>query len=172
MTTQAASAYPFCEWIIAREYYDGPMSGVAMRAADRAMIFFRAVAWDCEQWNRVFATTRVGEDAVEHLRTMLTKIETPKEPFWLPGPATNMSDVLSAWNAIFTNAGESGCWSLVESHDLLSATDEVALPADLSTGVLQLVRQGSAKRIVHAPLLPLFLDQLRSADRVSPTPPL
>jgi hypothetical protein len=160
MTTQALATGPFCAWVIAREYYDGPMAGIGLRARDQMKIFFRAVAWDSEQWNRLFVITPVRAGAVEHLRTVLTKIEKPKEPFWLPGAATSTPEVAWAWDAVLADAYESRQWSLAESHDLLDAAKEMILPPELASGVVRLVQQGSVRDIDNAALLPPFLDQL------------
>ncbi len=165
MTTQGPSTAPFCAWVIAREYYDGPMAGIGLRARDQARIFFRVVAWDSEQWNRVFAITPVREDAVESLRTALTRIEKAKEPFWLPGPATYAAEVTSAWDAVFADAYESDNWTLVESHDLLDAANETTLPGELALRVVRLAQQGSVRGIDGVPLIPPFLDQLRGAAK-------
>jgi hypothetical protein len=152
---------PLFAWVIAREYYDGPIAGVASRTRGQGKIFFRSIAWDSEQWNRVFAITPVQDSKVERLRAALTKIEEPKEPFWLPSEATNTPEVLSAWDAVLADVRKSTSWSLVESHDLLDARSEAAQPADLATAIAELVTQGAIRDIDGAPLLTVFLDQLR-----------
>ena len=108
--TQAPSIGQFCSWVIAREYYDGPMTGIGMRARDQTRIFYRIVAWDSEQWSRVFAIVPAQEARVDHLRTTLKEIEQLKEPFWLPGPATNTAQVVSAWDALMAmEIGRASC---------------------------------------------------------------
>jgi hypothetical protein len=163
MTTAVPPTGSLCTWVIALEYYDGPMTGIALRDRDQMKIFFRAVAWDSEQWDRVFAITPVRDNLVERLRGALAKIEAPKEPFWLPSPATNTPEVTSAWEAVVADAHESNDWSLVESHDLLGAASETALPTELSASVARLVLQGTVRDVDRAPMLPVFLDQLRGA---------
>lgn len=162
-TTQAPSITPFCDWVIAREYYDGPVAGIGLRARDQVIIFFRAVAWDKEQWNRVFATSPARKDTVARLQVALTKIETPKVPFWLPGPATNTTEVAAAWDLVLANASESREWCFIESHDLLEAANEGAVPSELVARVVQLVNQRSVADLAveDSPLLPSFLDHLR-----------
>lgn len=163
MTTQLPSTGPFCAWVIAREFYDGPMTGIGLRARDRTKIFFRSVAWDSEQWIRVFAISPVKEGTVDSLQHALTAVEQSKKPFWFPGPATNTTEIVSAWDAVLTDAYESSTWSLVQSHDLLDAANEVILPAELVPEVIRLVQQGSVKEVDGKPLLSTFLDQLRGA---------
>lgn len=152
---------PFFAWIIAREYYDGPIAGVGLRTRGQVKIFFRTIAWDSEQWNRVFAITPVQDSKVERLRAALAKIEAPKEPFWLPSQATNTPEVLSAWDALLADVRESTNWSLVESHDLLDASDEAAQPVDLAAAIAELVTQGAIRDVDGVPLLAMFLEQLR-----------
>lgn len=52
MSTQKPGAGAYLRWIIASEYYDGAMAGIGERVADGATVWFRAVAWDGEQWRR------------------------------------------------------------------------------------------------------------------------
>jgi len=161
MSTQASSARSFCAWVIAFEYYDGPMAGIGLRNRDRMNVFFRAIGWDEEQWNRVFAVTPVRGDSVESLRSALIRIEVPKEPFWLPSSATNTPEVTSAWEALLADTRESKAWSLVESHNLLSTANETVLPSELVSAVTQLVAKGLVRDIAGAaPLVPALLDQL------------
>lgn len=150
-----------CTWIIAHEYYDGPIAGIGLLTRDQKGIFFRVVAWDGEQWNRVFAITAVSDGKVEHLRTALTKIEAPKEPFWLPSQATNTPEVQSAWEALLTDVRASINWSLVESHDLLGASKEAAPPVDLAAAIAEAAINGAVQDVDGSPLLAAFLEQLR-----------
>jgi hypothetical protein len=139
------------------------MAGIGLRAHDRASIYFRVVAWDSEYWNRVFAIAPVRDDRVERLRITLNAIETAREPFWLPGPATDTPRVNSAWDEVFADASESRNWTLAESHDLLDAVNEIAVPAEFTSDVVRRVQQRAVADISAIPLVPRFLDQLAEA---------
>ena len=166
MTAEDSSTTPFCTWVIALEYFDGPIAGIGLRHRDQASIYFRAVAWDDDEWFRVFATAPAGDDGVARLRAALARVEAPQTPFWLPSGGTDTPDVTSAWAHVSAGVQTSSAWSLVESRDLLAAARETLVPAELTAAVGRLVKQGTILDVDGDPLLPAFLDQLRGVPRL------
>jgi hypothetical protein len=161
MRERIAASGSFCSWVIAREYYDGPIEGIGLRARDQATVFFRAVAWDGEQWSRVFAVATVRPDLVDRLRAQLSADEEPKEPFWLPGRATDADGVLAAWEAVRADAQQEKRWSLVESHDLVDVVQEMVVPNELILAVDRLVADEHPKDIDGGPMLSSLIRELR-----------
>jgi hypothetical protein len=50
--SEITRAEKLCEWVIAYDYYDGPLAGIGLRSKSRTFLFFKAVAWDEEHWKR------------------------------------------------------------------------------------------------------------------------
>jgi len=159
MTADTSFDVTLCSWVIANDYYDGPISGVGLRAKDQATVYFRAVAWDSEQWNRVFAIATVSQDLVDRLRQALAALESPKEPLWLPGPSTNHPDIVSLWESLEAEANASECWYLVESHDLFKISEEVPAPS----GVRDRLIKASSSRVImsihEGAMIPSFIQE-------------
>lgn len=155
---------PFCRWVIAMKYYDGAVSGVGLRNGDDSLIFFQAVAWDSEQWDRIFVICPIAERLVSTLRDELEKAEPARVNFWLPGPASNTPGVLKAWSDIVSAAIASGDkWCIVETHDLLQAAIESPLSSRGLERARELVRKDVVLDIVGEPLLEGFLSNISTA---------
>lgn len=154
----------FFEWVIAKEYHDGPMSGIGLRSHDRKIVFFAVVGWDAEQWQRVFAVAPINEHIAHQLCSMLEKLEQRRLPFWLPGPATNLSEVSTIWQAALTEALSIGRWVLVESHDLLDVVNEEVLSKAQSAAVSSLVENNAIRDIHSNDLLQSFIEGMEIAD--------
>ncbi len=122
---QMAGSY--LKWIVASKYYDGVMERVGERTADGATVWFRALAWDDEQWRRVFAVAVIGSSLTRELLREIEKVERPRSPFWLPGASVEVPTVQNAWDEIVASALDALEWSLVEAHDLLEPATEHAL---------------------------------------------
>jgi len=161
MSLGSVVAGVYCRWVIAKEYYDGPMSGVAWRVRDDALIFFQVVAWDAEQWERVFAIAPTSTSAVEQLRTALNTVELQREPFWFPGPQAHTPEVSAAWEGIVREAVDAQDWQVVESHDLLGVVTEMSLSRHESSTIGDFVRRAVILDVPHAPLLEAFMRQLQ-----------
>ncbi len=162
MSLTHAEADAFCRWVIAKDYYDGAMSGIALQTRDDVLIFFRVVGWDTEQWGRVFAITVVDNALGERLRALLAKLEPQREPFWLPGPQSTTPEVTTAWEDMLRAALETHQWRLVECHDLLGAVAEKMLPPAEAKCVAEMVRHEAVMDLQASPLLDEFLRQLRA----------
>jgi hypothetical protein len=162
MSTHKPDVGAYLRWIIASEYYDGSMAGIGERVADGAVVWFRVVAWDEEQWRRVFAVTAIESSLSERLVQDLEKVEPRKMPFWLPGPTSATPDVKKGWDKIVDAAVGSARWSLVEAHDLNeTSTEHSATAADVPR-VVAAVRAGSVLEVRGSLLTDSFLQQIRS----------
>src|SRR5262245_33545868 len=163
MTADESPTVPYCTWVIAHDYYDGAIDGVGLRNRDRTTVYFRAVAWDDDEWFRVFAVTPVSDAVVGRFRAVLARIAAPEEPFWLPGPGADKPEVNFAWKAVLAEAHASGDWRLIECRSPVDPARETAAPAELSAAVGRMVQRGMINDIDDPPLLPVFLDQLRGS---------
>jgi hypothetical protein len=150
----------FCEWVIADEYCDGPMSGIGLRFQDQKTVLFKVVGWDSEQWQRVFAVAPVPEKLIDQLCSMLEKLEPRRRPFWLPGPATNQPEINAVWQAALTDALHDGAWILVESHDLLESSAVKTLSSEQRAVVSTLVEKKVVKDLAGASILQSFVDEM------------
>ena len=114
----------FCRWVIAWDYCDGEMSGIAQQADDNSWMFFRVIGWDHEQGQRLFAVVPLDTARIDKFRTVLGNLEPEREPFWLPGPQNREKNAettedLAAWNNLQRTALASRPWHLLEGKDLL-----------------------------------------------------
>lgn len=148
----------YCEWVIAKDYYDGPMSGVGFRLHDRRNVFFIVVGWDAEQWRRVFAVAPIREQLVTQLCSMLERWEQRIHPFWLPGPVTDRPEIATAWRAAQSDALQSSAWTLVESRDLLESSEERALSSQRRALVSSFVEKNEIKDLVGESILQSFVE--------------
>ncbi len=164
MSTQESGlgdAGAYLRWIIASEYYDGATVGIGERAADGATVWFRVVAWDEEQWLRVFAVTAVEPSRAGQLVRDLENAEPRKAPFWLSGPTSVTPETKKGWSDIADAAARSENWRLVEAHDLNEpAAERFMNPADIPR-VLAGVRAGSVLEVNGPSLTDSFLQQVR-----------
>jgi hypothetical protein len=161
MSTHKPDTSAYLRWIVASEYYDGAMAGVGERVTDGAAVWFRAVAWDHEQWQRVFAVTVVEPVLVERLIRDLEKVDQRRTPFWLPGPTSATPDVQMDWGDIADAALRSERWWLVEAHDLIEAsTERQAMPADVPRLAAN-VRAGTVLGVSGPSLMDSVLQQIR-----------
>ena len=119
MTSEQQIAKPTEKWIIALEYYDGPMSGVAYRTGDLDWVFFRVVGWDLEQWSKVYATTFISRESVNALLSALQNVEPIVKPLWIPSYTLEHAEVIEAWKFILAEAQKTSGWKLSETRDLL-----------------------------------------------------
>lgn len=162
MSAQKSVADAYLHWIIASEYYDGAMVGVGERAADGATVWFRVVAWDDEQWRRVFAVVTIEPSLSNRLVRSLENGESRKTPFWLPGIASATPEITKCWSEIADVATRSESWRLVEAHDLNEPyAERTVMPADISH-VVAGVRAGSVLAVGGPSLTDSYLQKIRS----------
>ena len=163
MTSFQAQRVGYLRWIIASDYYDGAMSGVGERSSDGAVVWFRAIAWDDEQWQRVFAVAVVAPALVQRLVTELEKAGPRQLPFWLPGPSPAIPDAEAAWRAVADAALLTDQWRLVEAHDLLEPCSESLADDPFEAAKLaDAVRYGSVLTVSTVPLIDALLRQIQS----------
>jgi hypothetical protein len=161
MSTRKSGASAYLRWIIASEYYDGATAGIGERAADGAAVWFRVVAWDEEQWQRVFAVTALEPSRAEQLVRELEKAEPRKVPFWLPGPMSVTPETKKDWGEIADAAIRSDSWRLVEAHDLNEPSAERLVSAADVPRLTASVRAGSILAARGPSLTDDFLRQVR-----------
>ncbi|MEZ5897881.1 MAG: hypothetical protein R3D51_00150 [Hyphomicrobiaceae bacterium] len=145
------------------DYYDGPISGIALRQSDQSVIFFQAVASDIEYRNRVYAVTTVNRNA-ENLRSALTNYESQKEPFWLPSEVTNTAEVHLAWRNVESVVQTSSEWRLVECHDPLDVAQETEVAPQLVPSIRNFVRDRTIVFIATQPMVVGLLDRLQTEN--------
>jgi hypothetical protein len=154
----ASSAH--LDWIIASEFYDGALAGVGQRSGDQVVVWFRAVAWDDEQWRRVFAVTPVDPKRIADLSGALEKLESRRTPFWFPGPNTTTSVIAEHWRAIAEEAFLSKQWYLVEAHEMIeSSIQRLLAPSEVET-LVDLLRSGAVRSAGGESLIDDLLIQL------------
>lgn len=156
----------FCRSLVALEYYDGPMSGVGF-LPDGSAIYFQAVAWDEEQWHRVYAAASVPVSIAAAVRDAFSKIEELREPIWCPGRGSDVSaqvlvdksiaDVMSAANSAQR-------WWVIGSHNLVEKSTATELS---NSDASKLRAHVESRRIVDVQdeqSLDDFLDRLSSGS--------
>jgi hypothetical protein len=162
MISSIPSTNSVLQWIVAKDYYDGATTGIGFRNRDGGIVFFRAVGWDEEQWERVFALTLVSKPITERLIRELEKLEPRRLPFWLPGPASLVPATQSSWDEIQQAALLASDWQLVECHDLLEAAKEISTSSNEGQKVADLVRRAFILEVRGPALLDDFLRQIRA----------
>jgi hypothetical protein len=163
MTAPVIERTPYCRWVIAKDYNDGAVSGVGLRAYDEQPVLFRVVAWDSEQWERVFAVTEASRVLTTQLEEALTKSEPRRVPFWLPGPQSVTAESMATWGDIFASSLLVGTWQLVRGHDLLDTVAETPLPSESTKVVSDMVRRGDVMDLESVELLAELLQRLSAS---------
>lgn len=143
MNTDDLERGPYLRWIVACDYYDGAMTGIGERTADGILVWFTVVAWDEEQWLRVFAITTVDPECVGRLISELERVELRRLPFWLPGPASATPVAKDIWSQLANEAIRSDRWWLVEAHDLNEVPTQILVPTSGVPRLVASVRGGS-----------------------------
>lgn len=160
MSTQDSDICAYLRWIIVSDYYDGATAGIGKRTADGAIVWFRVVAWDEEQWRRVFAVTVVDSVRVAQLVRDLEQVEPRNSPYWLPGPASVTPEIKEGWGQILEAATRSDTWWLVEAHDLNELSAERFVAAADVPRVVEGIRAGSVLAVRGASLTDDFLQRI------------
>jgi hypothetical protein len=156
MTASVEGADPYLLWIVASEYYDGEMSGVGLRASDGAHVWFRTLAWDSEQWQRVFAIARVEKPLIDRLLVELEKTEPRRSPFWLPGPTSGTLAVQTIWNDIANAALNTRDWQMAEGRSLVEPVTE----RSVDTGDVPYVIRAIRSEAVTTEMGPSLIDNV------------
>lgn len=162
METTEKPISPYLHWIIADDYYDGAVSGIGRRRSDNEFIWFRVVAWDDEQWQRVFAVTTIDPAIAGKLIDSLEKVEARRRPFWLPGPASDTPENNMLWGQVLHDALQGEKWWLVETHDLIDSSLGKFIPIskDYISDVIEKIRSNSIADVFGASLIDEFLIHL------------
>jgi len=165
--TQMGGSY--LKWIVASKYYDGVMEGVGERTADGATVWFRALAWDDDQWRRVFAVAVIGSSLTRELLREIDKVEKPRSPFRLPGASAEIPTVQNAWDEIVASALDAHEWSLVEAHDLLEPATEHALSKVARSRISEMVSSNDFFEYSGCQLTEQVLQRISQAQGDDPT---
>lgn len=121
----------FCEMTLVFEYYDGPVEGIGLLKTG-SFVYFKLIAWDKDQWQRVFAVTSIPQELFRAVWDGFSCIEEPKTPIWCPtGDSKSEENTRIAQDIekIRISAKNSEGWFLVESHDLIGKS----VTADISS---------------------------------------
>lgn len=114
----------YCQSVIVFEYYDGPMIGIGS-LKDGSYVYFQVVAWDDEQWVRLYATMIVPIALADIVKNAFSIIESPREPVWCPSHDGNhkaQSEIEKAISEIYSFVQTGIDWRLVESHNLTDSS--------------------------------------------------
>lgn len=160
MTRPLRESSSYLQWIIASRYYDGVMEGIGERTSDGDIVWFKAVAWDEEQWQRVFVVARVESSLARELVSLLESVEPPRSPFWLPGAATGIPPIQNLWDKILVSALATHEWHVVEAHDPLGPFSERLADTAMKTRLSELVGSDAFVELRGTDILELFLRQL------------
>ena len=70
--------------ILCLGYYDGPTSGLVRCAQFPNAYRFQLVAWDSDFENRIYSLAEIDLAVFDSVVQMLTRLEQPHWPFWIP----------------------------------------------------------------------------------------
>jgi len=161
MSDPVALTGGYLHWLVANDYYDGEVAGVGLRASDGSHVWFCAIAWDSEQWQRVFAVARVEKNLVDKLVAELESVENRRVPFWAPGRATGTPEAQDLWREVINAALDAVDWRLVEGHSLLEETTELVLESQEVPGIVRAARSGALMEEFDSPLMGRVLRRIR-----------
>jgi hypothetical protein len=151
-----------CRAIIVLEYYDGPMTGVGF-LADGSGIYFRLVAWDEEQWQRIFAVASVPEKYIQNIWDAFSTVEIPRKPIWCPasdGDNSIRQIIEQAILAVEAVAAQAKSLLLVESRSLVGKSSAVPLTELEIKKVRELLRQNRVLDLHSSSITQEFFDWL------------
>jgi hypothetical protein len=122
---------PFAE-IIAIEFYDGPVSGLARCSSCRSVLQYKLLAWDERQEKRVFALAKMPSHAWDQIITLYS-YDQPRFPVWAPKWVELPKDELEKQeNALLTVFRQREEWSWIALMSrYLDVLIDFRLPGDL-----------------------------------------
>ena len=166
MSRVVSSREPF-EKLLAVEYYDGPSAGIAFDAVG-ASVYFKLVAWDEDQWERIFAVTEIESERALQVWTCFENVETPRVPIWVPNRGTDAKAeevvdqmLLSVVPAVDSRAH----WYIYESHDLVTGHPRhVVLSERQAARVVSLMRSNRVLLLSPSRMIETFLEEIETVD--------
>jgi hypothetical protein len=166
MAISSVVATPYCESLIALEYYDGPTTGVGWLPS-KETIYFKLVGWDREQWQRLFLTIPIESTLVNDLQLLLEEYEIKKLPIWIPNARNDVpqtAPILATFRArLEETLKHAKTVSIVESRDLVHGVSRVASLSDTdSTLALSCARANRVSTLLTKHIFDDFLAQIRS----------
>src|SRR5882762_985473 len=166
MSRVVSSGEPF-EKLLAVEYYDGPTAGIAFDAVG-ASVYFKLVAWDEDQWKRIFAVTEIKRELALQVWTCFENIETPRVPIWVPNRSTNVKaeEVVDQMLLSVAPAVESReSWYIYESHDVVTGHPRYAVLSERQTSkVISLMRATRVLKLSSRRMIETFLEEIETVD--------
>lgn len=71
--------------MIALDFYDGATEGFSLLDIDLGAIYFKIIAWDKNQDQRLFVAIPIGKETFNYIFELLRKInDEPTEKTWIP----------------------------------------------------------------------------------------
>lgn len=140
---------------IALDYYDGVTEGFALSLRDLGAVYFKLIAWDDVQDDRLFATVPIDKSVFEKISNLLSVDNQPSPSVWVTNPVfKNDHDDMEVGNIVEScqndlrtkgilikaDAIDSETASLFELSDSLVESVEEALqnPGALSDWLIKL----------------------------------
>lgn len=161
------SGYQVCEMklekILGLDYFDGPMSGVAIQTDGKAY-YFKIVGWDEEHCERVFAMAEIQTKVAERVWRAFEAVEAPRLPTWYPqsdGIGETRVEVHAAIAALRADWQSARFAKIIQSEDLSGKVIGIELrDADVQT-IQQMVSTDKLIEVKSAPVLEEFLRTIR-----------
>lgn len=166
MSRVVSSGEPF-EKLLAVEYYDGPTAGIAFDSVG-ASVYFKLVAWDEDQWKRIFAVTEIERELALQVWTCFENVETPRVPIWVPNRSTNVKaeEVVDRMLLRVAPAVDSRAhWYIYESHNLVTGhSRHVVLSERQAAKVASLMRSNRVLKLSSSRMIETFLEEIETVD--------
>src|SRR5262245_38578653 len=80
--------------ILCLGYYDGPTNGIVLCKTQSRAYRFELIAWDSHCDNRIYALVETRPDIFDSIVEVLSALEQPRWPFWMPRAQVNSSGEL------------------------------------------------------------------------------
>ncbi|UHQ20250.1 hypothetical protein LVB87_03545 [Lysobacter sp. KIS68-7] len=97
--------------LIAFDYYDGPVEGIAAELMEGEDGYFRVIAWDDRQDERLFVAAKIGSPSFSQVLTLLGQgRDMPATSTWLPTFASEadremVAQLLEGWRKLACQSG-------------------------------------------------------------------
>ena len=154
----------YFERVLGLEYFDGPMTGVAIQADGKAY-YFTIVGWDEEHHERVFAVAEIQTKVAERVWRAFEAVEVPRLPMWYPqsdGTGDTRAEVDAAIAALRIEWEDRGFRRIIQSRDLTGRVIDTELnDADFHT-IQEMVSVGKVLEVKSASVLDEFIRMLHT----------
>lgn len=138
--------------ILATDYYDGATEGFVAQAAGDSVKYFRLIAWDSEQNQRLFLMADVDRKELSRLEDLLrTSGQTRKQQTWLPewrfggsGDAAEADEIVERCRTRLQEAGQFALGSQPDACKPLAPVTHV-----LQQDVLEAINRNGVDDLEH-----------------------